>query len=109
MPIEVEGYPGPGGDLVDDKLRLLMQSMGGALFEKEGDPAILMNMLMRETIRFRDKLKQETGVILTVGDTRVALEGLDEHMRTNELPDSLTSEQRSLVQIWIDKLTLFNT
>ena len=65
------------------------------------------NMLIRETVKFRNKLKEEAGEILTVGDTRTALEALGRHLEGRKLPRELTPEQKALTQIWIDHLTLF--
>ncbi|MEW5993608.1 MAG: hypothetical protein AB1744_04340 [Candidatus Zixiibacteriota bacterium] len=66
-------------------------------------------MLISETVRFRDKLKGETGVVLTVADTRAALDALEAHLHGQPLPEELTDEQRALVQIWIDRLTTFKS
>ena len=67
----------------------------------------VVNTLIRETVKFRDKLKAETGEILTVGDTRVALEALTEYLSGKKLTNGMTPEQKALTQIWIDRLTLF--
>jgi hypothetical protein len=89
-------------------LRLLVESMTGMMHK--GEKALEVgNMLIKETVRFRDKLKADTGEILTVGDTRTALEALEEHLDGRELPAKLTPEQRALAQIWIDRITLFGT
>ena len=67
----------------------------------------IVNTLIRETVKFRDKLKAETGEILTVGDTRAALEALSEHLGGQKISNGMTPEQKALTQIWIDRLTLF--
>ncbi len=64
-------------------------------------------MLITETLKFRDKLKADTGQALTVTDTRAALDALEVYLKTNKLPDDLTPEQNALAQIWIDRLTIF--
>ena len=81
--------------------RALSQSLGRA------DPAAVTEMLISETVKFRDRLKQETGRILTVADTRAALDALEAHIEGKELSSRLTSEQKSLAQRYIDRLTLF--
>jgi hypothetical protein len=91
----------------DKDIRLLIQALGGQLFEKQSDPTGTVAMLITETVRFRDKLKDETGEVLTVSDTRVALDALEKHLNGDPLPKNLTSEQKTLTQIWVDRLTLF--
>jgi hypothetical protein len=91
----------------DDALFLLMQSFGLQILSEESDPRGIVAMLMTETTRFRDKLKGETGVVLTVEDTRVALDALEQYLSKNELPYKLTSEQRALAQIFVDRVTMF--
>ncbi len=95
--------------MLEDELRLLMQSLGEQVLGSRADPTGSVAMLISETIKFRDKLKEETGEILTVGDTRAALDALEAYLKGKPLPDDLTPEQKALVQIWIDRLTMFKT
>lgn len=92
--------------LTDESLRLLVDSMSAQLPEGSTVGRVT-NMLIEETVRFRDKLKQETGEILTVRDTRSALEALARHLGGEKEPPELTPEQKALSRIWIDRLTLF--
>lgn len=93
----------------DDELRLLMQSLGISVLESQANPTGAVAMLISETVKFRDKLKDETGDILTVADTRAALDALENYLNSKPLPDDLTPEQKALAQIWIDRLTVFNS
>lgn len=93
----------------DDELRLLMQSLGVSVLENQANPTGAVSMLISETVKFRDKLKDETGEILTVADTRAALDALENYLNGKPLPDDLTPEQKALVQIWVDRLTVFNS
>ena len=91
----------------DKDIRLLIQALGSQLFEDQSDPSGTVAVLISETVKFRDKLKEETGDILTVADTKVALDGLEKHLHGEPLPGDLTPEQKTLTQIWIDRLTIF--
>ncbi|MEW5796638.1 MAG: hypothetical protein AB1772_09805 [Candidatus Zixiibacteriota bacterium] len=91
----------------DEQLRLLIDSMCVQLGRTGHEAVQVVNTLIRETVKFRDKLKQETGEILTVGDTRIALDALTEHLQGRKMTNGLTPEQKALTQIWIDRLTLF--
>jgi hypothetical protein len=92
---------------MSDDLRLLFESLGMSMFEHDKDPRGVLGMLMSETLKFRDKLKEDTGYTLTVADTRTALDALDQRTHGQPLPDDLTDEQKALVQIWMDRLTIF--
>jgi hypothetical protein len=91
----------------DDELKLLMKSLGFSVLENQTNPTGAVAMLISETVKFRDKLKEETGDILTVADTRAALDALENYLNGRPFPKELTPEQKALVQIWIDRLTVF--
>ena len=93
----------------DDELKLLMQSLGASVLESQVNPTGAVAMLISETVKFRDKLKDGTGDVLTVADTRAALDGLENYLNGKPLPKELTPEQKALAQIWIDRLTVFNS
>ena len=91
----------------NDDIQLLINSLGEQIVidNKAGD---ILGTLTKETLRFRDKLLEENDLTLTVADTRLALEALEEYFQKREPSQKLTPEQASLLQIWIDKITLFS-
>lgn len=91
----------------DDQIRLLIESMTDGIDQTDPKAVNVVNMLASETLKFRDKLQEDTGVVLTVGDVRVVLEALDTLTNTSIMPTDLTDEQKALVQILFDKLTVF--
>ena len=92
-----------------ETIKLLMQSLGETIVPHSADPRGVISVLVTETLRFRDKLKAETGAVFTVDDTRLALGGLESALAGKALPPELTPEQRSLAQIWFDRLTTFKS
>lgn len=90
-----------------DSLKLLMQSLGESIIPHNADPRGVVSILVTETLRFRDKLRTETGAVFTVEDTRLALGGLEAALGGNPMPGGLSPEQKSLAQIWFDRLTTF--
>ena len=91
----------------NDEIQLLIKSLGEQIVidNNAGD---ILGTLTKETLRFRDKLLEENGLTLTVADTRMALEALEEFFQEREPSQKLTPEQAQLLQIWIDKITLFS-
>jgi hypothetical protein len=99
---------GKNNGLTEAQLRLLVETMRDSLLQgNRPDTMQVVNTLINETIRFRDKLLEERGEILTVGDTRAALEALECHFKGIPAPLNLTPEQKALARIWIDRLTIF--
>lgn len=91
----------------DDDLKLLLQSLGAQILGPHYESVGALSVLFSETVRFRDQLKNDTGVTLTVADTRAALDALEKYLDTKQLPTKLSSEQMALAQLFIDRLTLF--
>jgi hypothetical protein len=91
----------------EDDIRLLLESLGGQILESQNDPTGAVAMLISETVKFRDQLRREAGAILTVGDTRAALDALEQYLSGSGLPSSLSGEQAALAQLYVDRLTLF--
>ncbi len=93
--------------MADEDLKLLFGSLGSHVTRDRADSKSVLSLLVRETVKFRDHLKEKTGQTLTVGDTRAALEGLDSHLNGEPFPKDLTPEQKALAQILIDTIILF--
>ena len=91
----------------DDELKMVIQVLGSGLAEDEDEVNRIVQILVTETLKFRDKLKEDVGIILTVADTQAALGALDEALEGAPLAKELTSEQKALAQIYLDRLTLF--
>ena len=97
----------------DEEYRLLLDSMSEQIFGEQAEIQLeqqpeILRKLMSETIKFRDKIKEDTGYIVTVEDTRKALEALETHLQNEKFPKDLTSEQKALAQILIDTVVLYN-
>ena len=91
----------------DDDHKLLIKSLGGHMFDDKPDSNKILSSLIKDTIQFRDKLKEETGQVLTVEDTRIALDALETHLKGEKFPSGLSPEQKALAQIFIDRVVLF--
>ena len=92
---------------MDDDIRLLLDALAGEMSDPKHDPRGTVAILIHETVRFRDKLKAEIGQILTVEDTRLAVEALQQYLQDKTFPADLTPVQHQLAQIYVDRLTVF--
>ncbi|UCE23271.1 MAG: hypothetical protein JSU74_08170 [Candidatus Zixiibacteriota bacterium] len=91
----------------DDEYKLLVRALGSQILEERPDATEVLKQLVSDTLQFRDKLKEETGQIVTVEDTRIALDALETHLKGEKFPSGLTPEQKALAQILIDRIILF--
>ncbi len=89
------------------KIQLLLNSLGEQIISESNAGDVLAE-LIKETMKFREKLKEDGGVTLTVADTRLALEGLEKYLKGEKWEQNLTGEQAALLQIWIDRITIFS-
>jgi len=83
----------------EDELKELL-----GLFTREDDPTGTVAILIHETVRLRDQLKETTGRTLTVGDTRAALSALTDWLSGRTVPTELTDVQKGLLKAWQDHL-----
>jgi hypothetical protein len=82
----------------------MMKFLAEQIVRNQGDPTSTLAILISETVKLRDQLKSKTGETLTVHDTRQALLGLEARLAGKELPENLTSTQKSLLKAWSDRL-----
>lgn len=98
---------GSNHEVSNDELSLLFESLGSQILEENPGAVSVARMLRTETLKFRDKLKAENSQILTVADTRTALDALEASLRGDKLPKDLSAEQKALARILIDRVELF--
>ena len=60
----------------------------------------MVQILIEETLVYRDMLRGDTGETLTVGDTRAALDALEDHLRDQIPSIELTKIQQVLFERW---------
>ena len=90
-----------------EEFKILFNSLGEQFLQQETGQNEVLRNLMKDTLKFRDKLKEETGEILTIEDTRIALSALETHLNGEKFPKNLSPEQKALAQILVDRVILF--
>ena len=93
--------------MYEEELRTLLQLLRSVTGDHTSNPTGALAVLISETIKLRDRLKQESGITLTVSDTRVALDALESSLKGQAVPDDMTTEQKLLVETWRYQLTRF--
>ena len=65
-------------------------------------------MLVEKTTYFRNKIKEETGIVLSVADTRAALEAFEDWLNSRPIPDGLTELQKELLKLFVEGVIEMN-
>jgi hypothetical protein len=83
--------------------KLFLKAAGGAV-RHSPDVKKVFSILVSSTLRYRDWVKEEKGMVVTVEDVRVALEWLLAAIRTHQLPKTENRLRLDLLTIWLDEL-----
>ena len=88
-------------------LKMLLQAFVSQTFTEENRNHSQLN-LYNDTIQFIQKAEKEIGIEVKLEEIRVCLDAFDKYIQDKKTPELDNSVLQSLVQIWIDRLTLFN-
>ena len=99
--------------MANDDLKLLFDAIKAEILNSDSslsanaDEEAFFQQLVSDTLQFRDKMKEQTGYMVTVEDTQIALKALESHINGKKFPDDLTSRQKALAVILIDRYIIF--
>ena len=68
------------------------------------DSLDVLKKLINLTLRYRDKLKAETGEILTVGETRQAIDIYLKAIKQGQISTNLDDKIEFLVKLWFKEI-----
>jgi hypothetical protein len=83
--------------------KLFLKAAGRAAMHSP-DVKNVFSILVSSTLRYRDWVKEEKGIVVTVEDVRVVLDWLLEAIRTYQLPKTENRLRLDLLNIWLDEL-----
>lgn len=67
----------------------------------------IFSALVSTTLNYRDHLKEDMDIIVTVKDVRAALDLLLESMHTKKLPQTGNKVWLDLVKLWFEELKMY--
>ncbi len=85
---------------------LKIQAFVSQNFPEENRNTSQLN-LYNDTTQFLEKVEKEIGEVVNMDEIRSCLEAFDGFIHEQKLPSLDNSVHQQLVQIWIDRLTLF--
>lgn len=84
----------------------LLMKVAGDVGTVPDDVRNVFSTLISITLRYRDLLKDDLEIVLSVEDVHVALEWLLESIRTKKLPKTDNALRLDLLKLWLDELKL---
>ena len=75
--------------------------------EVPADVVEVLSILVATTLRYRDNLKSNLGLILTVEDVRITLDWLMTFMASRQIPETNNAVRRDLLTIWTEALKTY--
>lgn len=91
----------------ESEINKLFLRVSASVVGASEDVKKVFSILVSSTLRHRDSLKEDLGIVLTVEDVRVALDWLLESMHTKRLPETNNTVRLDLVKIWFHELKLY--
>jgi hypothetical protein len=88
----------------ESEINKLFMRVAAAAGKVPEDAGKVFSILVSSTLRHRDHLKEELGIVLTVEDVRVTLDWLLASMQTKRLPSTSNAVRMDLLKIWLDEL-----
>lgn len=82
----------------------LLMKVAGDVGTVPDDVRNVFSTLISITLRYRDLLKYDLGIVLSVEDVHVALGWLLESIRTKKLPETDNALRLDLLKLWLDEL-----
>lgn len=64
----------------------------------------MFSMLVRTALAYRDTLVHSTGLPLTVGETRAALDAFMATLQSHRIPPGLDKRVKDLVILWLEEI-----
>ena len=84
--------------------RLFLQTAGAVAQRHHPEVKKIFSLLISSTLQYRDYLKLEKGITLTVEDVQTALDWLIQIFTTKKLPQTDEGVRLGLLKIWLDEL-----
>ena len=88
----------------ESDIHKLFMRVAGQAGDVPEDAEKVFAILVSSTLCYRDRLKEDLGIAVTVEDVRSALDWLLESMRTRRLPETNNAVRLDLVKIWLEEL-----
>ena len=88
----------------ESEINKLFMKVAGKTCEVSEDVRKVFSALVSSTLHYRDQLKEDQGIIVTVEDVRATLDWLLESIHTRRLPRTNNAVRLDLLKIWLDEL-----
>ncbi len=76
--------------------------------EMSSEEMAVFGQLVRLTLKYRDQLKAEKGIVLTVGKTKKAIDYYEKALKQNRMPEIRDKIIADLVRLWLKEINKKN-
>ena len=88
----------------EEDLRRFLAGMLLSDHDADSEELAVVGKLIRLTLEYRDRLKAEKSEILTVEDTRLALDVYEQAIKTGKIEPDPGEKIGGLVKLWLQKI-----
>ena len=88
----------------DEDIRRLFEKVSEHFASADEGTRGMFQMLVATALTYRDTLAQTTGHILTVAETRAALDAFMQTLKDQRIPPDLEKRVHDLVILWLEEL-----
>lgn len=88
----------------DEEVETLFQAVGGTMPNAAPEVRQVFSLLVSSTLRYRDRMKEQAGIIVTVEDVRVTLDSLVQVLHTRIVPHQNHAIRANLLTLWLEEL-----
>jgi len=90
--------------MTEDNLKEYLESHFGRVGRVPDEVRNIVRRLIDLTLQYRDRLKAETGEILTVEETKIAIDIFLSGLKTGRIPSRLEGKTAELIKLWMNIL-----
>ena len=88
----------------ESHIEKLLFEIAGHVGNVPDDVRAVFSTLVSTTLQYRDRSKEEMGLVVTVEEVSGALDMLVNSLRTKKLPKTNDAVKLELVKLWLDAL-----
>lgn len=88
----------------DNEIHRLFESVSEGSAQNDAAAREVFSILVKATLKYRDRLLETEGITVTVEDVQIALNRLLPALATGEIPDTGHRISRDLLKLWLEEL-----
>lgn len=88
----------------DKEVETLFEAVACTMPKTTPEVRKVFSLLVSSTLRYRDQMKEQAGITVTVEDVRVTLDMLLQVLHTKMVPHQDLAVRANLLELWLEEL-----